>query len=113
KGVIHWVSEDLAFEAEVRLYDQLFTEIAPDKMEGQDFTRFLNPHSLQVVTGYIEPAGKDFLPHEDEPDKLFSGGKLRTLQFERLGYFVPESPRMTKGKIVFNKTVSLKDTWRK
>src|SRR6185437_1065111 len=44
KGVIHWVSRDLAFEAEVRLYDRLFTEIAPDKVEGQDFTKFLNPH---------------------------------------------------------------------
>jgi glutaminyl-tRNA synthetase len=97
KGVIHWVSCDLSFNAEVRLYDRLFTEAAPDKMEGRDFTDFLNTNSLQVVNGYIEPAGRDF--------------KQRTLQFERLGYFVTDLK--AQDKIIFNKTAVLKDTWRK
>ncbi len=109
KGVIHWVSCDLSFSAEVRLYDRLFTEAAPDKKDGHAFTDFLNPTSLQVVTGYIEPAGRDF--------------KQGTLQFERLGYFIQETDILAgsvipaqagiHSPIIFNKTVALKDTWRK
>jgi glutaminyl-tRNA synthetase len=108
KGVIHWVSQELAFTAEVRLYEQLFTE---DKVDGQDFTRFLNPDSLQIVTGYIEPSGKDFLPDETNISQFC------TIQFERLGYFVPDFTGVdinTKStKVIFNKTIGLKDTWKK
>ncbi|MCC2624885.1 MAG: glutamine--tRNA ligase [Burkholderiales bacterium] len=97
KGVIHWVSCDLSINAEVRLYDRLFTEVTPDKMEGKDFTDFLNPNSLQILNGHIESAGQDF--------------KQCTLQFERLGYFIADIK--AQDKIIFNKTVALKDTWRK
>lgn len=118
KGVIHWVSTKLAIQAEIRLYDRLFVESAPDKIEGQDFTRFLNPNSLQVVTGYIEPAGKNFIPDGKADDTILNNSKFKTIQFERLGYFVPDFSKygitpQSSGKIVFNKTVGLKDTWRK
>ena len=116
KGVIHWVSKELSFEAEVRLYDRLFTEVAPDKVEGQDFTQFLNKNSLQIVTGYIEPSGKVFLSGVERVlgDTISNNGELRALQFERLGYFIPDTTdNKLTGKIIFNKTIGLKDTWRK
>lgn len=108
KGVIHWVSQELSFAAEVRLYGQLFTEVTPDKIEGQDFTQFLNPDSLQVVTGYIEPAGMAFLPGGA---KFASDNKPRAIQFERLGYFIPDNK--PNDAIIFNKTIGLKDAWKK
>jgi glutaminyl-tRNA synthetase len=100
KGTLHWVSVPHAYEIEVRLYDRLFTESEPeDVAEGADFKDFLNPDSLKIVTGYTEPvaigirAGKAF-------------------QFERLGYFVVD-PDSNDDKMVYNRVVTLKDSWAK
>ncbi len=103
KGTLHWVSAAHAVEAEVRLYDRLFTVPEPDA-EG-DFTRHLNPHSLEVVSARLEPSLK-----EAKPEVRY--------QFERLGYFcldVPNGPSPETGpaKRVFNRTITLKDTWAK
>lgn len=120
KGVIHWVSVTKSFPAQVILYDRLFSEIAPDRVEGHSFTEFLTP-TPQVVTAYIEPAGNRFIPGGDQivSDGVFGESKLKTIQFERLGYFVanftgrdPFSGKTTN-EVFFNKTVGLKDTWRK
>lgn len=102
KGVIHWVSATKSIATEVRLYDRLFTELQPDTVEGHDFIDFINPHSLEVVTAYVEPAIKDV-----QPEQRF--------QFERVGYFVADryDCDAAKGQYVFNKTVGLKDTWKK
>jgi glutaminyl-tRNA synthetase len=98
KGTIHWVSAAHAIEAEVRLYDRLFTEPEPDK-DGRDFKTALNPQSLEVVTAKLEPSLQDAKP------------ELR-YQFERLGYFCLD-PDSAPGKPVFNRTITLKDTWAK
>ena len=100
KGTIHWVSASHAVEAEVRLYDRLFTVPEPDA-EG-DFRKHLNPHSLEVVVAKCEPSLRDANP------------ELR-YQFERLGYFTLDSIRQGGGvsKPVFNRTITLKDTWAK
>ncbi|MBE9608678.1 glutamine--tRNA ligase/YqeY domain fusion protein [Chitinilyticum piscinae] len=106
KGVIHWVSAEHAVEAEVRLYDRLFTEDRPDAIRGEDgqyldFKQFINADSLTVVTGYIEPVVNDLAPES-------------RYQFERLGYFVTDRRDHVPGqKIVFNRTVTLKDSWAK
>lgn len=106
KGVIHWISKEHAVEAEVRLYERLFTEARPDAVRGEDgdyvdFKQFVNPESLRVVTGYIESAVKDAVPET-------------RYQFERLGYFVTDRYDHVAGsKLVFNRTVGLKDTWAK
>lgn len=102
KGVIHWVSCSKSVKAEVRLYDRLFTELQPDNIEGRDFKDFINPLSLQVVSAYIEPSVLNLKPED-------------RLQFERVGYFVADRYDFdaTNGKVVFNKTVGLKDTWKK
>jgi glutaminyl-tRNA synthetase len=97
KGTIHWVSAAHAIDAEVRLYDRLFTVAEPDA-EG-DFKKRLNPHSLDVVTAKCEPSLKDSKP------------ELR-YQFERLAYFALDKDS-TPGKLVFNRTITLKDTWAK
>jgi glutaminyl-tRNA synthetase len=99
KGVITWVSVATGIEAEVRLYDRLFTEAQPDA-GGRDFLSVLNPHSKKVVTAYLEPglAGA-------KPDDKF--------QFERHGYFVADRHDHGAGKPVFNRTTTLKDTWSK
>ena len=97
KGTVHWVSAAHAVEAEVRLYDRLFTVAEPDA--GGDFKQHLNPHSLEVVTARCEPSLKDALP------------ELR-YQFERLGYFALDKDR-APGKLVFNRTITLKDAWAK
>ena len=101
KATLHWVSADHALDAEVRLYDHLFTKENPDDLEeGQDFTANLNPHSLKVLENCkIEPSVKDTKP-------------LDRCQFERLGYFCTDHDS-TPEKLVFNKTVGLKDTWAK
>jgi glutaminyl-tRNA synthetase len=103
KGTIHWVSAAHAIEAEVRLYDKLFTIPDPNQApEGQnkDFTANLNPQSLEVLTGCkLEPS-------------LASARPGDRYQFERLGYFCVD-PDSTPGKLVFNRTVTLKDTWAK
>jgi glutaminyl-tRNA synthetase len=103
KGTIHWVSAPHAIEAEVRLYDRLFTVPEPDA--GGDFKSFLNPHSLESVTARLEPSLREARP------------ELR-YQFERLGYFcldVPNNPDLESpnSKLVLNRTITLKDTWAK
>ncbi len=97
KGTIHWVSASNAIDAEVRLYDRLFTVPEPDA--GGDFKQYLNPHSLEVVTAKCEPSLKDASP------------ELR-YQFERLAYFALDKDS-APGKLVFNRTITLKDTWAK
>jgi glutaminyl-tRNA synthetase len=101
KSTIHWVSAGHAVDAEVRLYDTLFTREDPNQVEeGQDFTANLNPLSLEVVTGAkLEPS--------------LRGAKTgNSYQFERLGYFSVD-PDTTPAKLVFNRTVALRDTWAK
>lgn len=101
KGVIHWVSIEKSINAEVRLYDKLFTEAMPDSV-GHDFKQFINPDSLKVITAYIEPAIA-LMVNETR------------FQFERLGYFALDSldSNRSNSKFVFNKIVSLRDTWNK
>ncbi|MGQ9649042.1 MAG: glutamine--tRNA ligase/YqeY domain fusion protein [Phycisphaerae bacterium] len=101
KGTIHWVSAGQAVEAEVRLYDHLFSKPDPDDVpEGQDWKTGLNPNSLEVLTGCkVEPSLAGAVP----------GSRF---QFERMGYFCVD-PDSTPGKLVFNRTVTLKDTWAK
>ncbi len=101
KSTIHWVSAAHAIDAEVRLYDTLFTKEDPNQVEeGQDFTANLNPKSLDVVTGAkLEPS-------------LATAAVGNRYQFERLGYFCVD-PDSKPGAPVFNRTVALKDTWAK
>jgi glutaminyl-tRNA synthetase len=98
KGTIHWVSAAHALDAEVRLYDRLFTEAEPEK-DGRDFKSVLNPHSLEVITAKLEPSLKDAKP------------ELR-YQFERIGYFTLDKDSNSQ-KQIFNRTITLKDTWAK
>ncbi|GIM59001.1 glutamine--tRNA ligase [Capnocytophaga canimorsus] len=98
KGTLHWVSVPHALEAEARIYDRLFTVAEPDRQE-KDFLEYVNPDSLKVTTAYVEPSLKDA--------KVGEG-----FQFQRLGYFSLD-PDSTAEKLVFNKTVGLKDTWAK
>ncbi|GEP90408.1 glutaminyl-tRNA synthetase [Chitinophaga terrae (ex Kim and Jung 2007)] len=99
KGTIHWVSAEHAAKAEVRLYDRLFTSENPNAEEA-DFRTFLNPDSLQVIPeAYVEPS-------------LLEAKVGDRFQFLRKGYFSVD-PDSTKDKIVFNRTVTLKDTWAK
>jgi glutaminyl-tRNA synthetase len=101
KGVIHWVSARHAMPAEIRLYDRLFTDPEPDGHKDRDFLEFLNPDSLETVQGWVEPGVKDA-----EPETRY--------QFERMGYFCADRFEHTPGeKLVFNRTVGLKDTWAK
>jgi glutaminyl-tRNA synthetase len=95
KGTIHWVSAAHAMDAEVRLYDRLFTVAEPDA--AGDFKQHLNPHSLETTTAKCEPSLKLAQP------------ELR-YQFERLGYFALD-PDSAAGKPVFNRTITLRDTW--
>jgi glutaminyl-tRNA synthetase len=97
KGTIHWVSAAHAIDAEVRLYDRLFTVPEPDA--SGDFKSFINPHSLEVVNAKCEPALKDARADE-------------RYQFERLGYFALD-PDSTPERQVWNRTITLKDTWAK
>ena len=97
KGTVHWVSAAHAVDAEVRLYDRLFTVPVPDA--SGDFKQHLNPHSLEVVTAKCEPGLKDARP------------ELR-YQFERLGYFTLDQDS-TPDRRGFNRTIALKDTWAK
>jgi glutaminyl-tRNA synthetase len=101
KSTIHWVSAEHAIAAEVRLYDNLFSNPDPgDVPEGQDFTANLNPNSLEIVSSArLEPSLKN----------AKAGNRY---QFERLGYFCVD-PDSAPGKLVFNRTVALKDTWAK
>ena len=99
KGTIHWVSIPHAKEAEVRIYDRLFTNESPDKDKEVDFKEFINPNSLKVITGYVEPS-------------LVTSKELDHFQFQRLGYFCVDRDS-TPENLVFNKTVGLRDTWAK
>lgn len=99
KGTLHWVSTKHAVPVEVRLYDRLFTVPSPDTHKEKHFLEFVNPNSLEVVTGYAEPG---VLEAEIE-DKF---------QFQRLGYFILDRDS-TKEKLVFNRTVPLRDSWGK
>ena len=104
KGVIHWVSAEHAAEIKVRLYDRLFTVERPDAVRGEDgeylpFTDFLNPESIKEITAYAEPAAKN-LPAESR------------WQFERIGYFVTDRKDHRPEQPVFNRTVTLKDSWQ-
>ncbi len=100
KGTLHWVSVEQSISAEVRLYDRLFSDEAPDGHDGVDFKEFLNPDSLKVITtAKVEPNLKDVKP-------------LDNFQFQRLGYFCVDKTS-TADKLVFNRTVPLKDTWAK
>lgn len=99
KGTIHWVSIPHALKAEVRIYDRLFTHEAPDADKEVDFKEYINPNSLEVITGYLEPGLKEAKAGE-------------RYQFQRLGYFCVD-PDTSAENIVFNKTVGLRDTWAK
>ena len=97
KGNIHWVSAATALEAEVRLYDRLFTDPQPDA-GGKDFKTVLNPHAKEVVTAYLEPG-------------MQAAAADQRFQFERHGYFVADRVDSQPGKPVFNRIVTLKDNW--
>ena len=96
-GTLHWVSITHAIEAEVRLYDRLFIDEAPDSHKEKNFLEFMNPNSLQISTGFVEPSLKT----------VQAGDKF---QFQRLGYFNVDKDS-TAEKLVFNKNVGLKDAW--
>ena len=100
KSTMHWVSAAHAVDTEVRLYDTLFSVEVPDDVpEGQDFTETLNPESLEVLPGCkLEPS-------------LAAAGPGSRYQFERLGYFCADPLDSRPGAPVFNRTVTLKDTW--
>ncbi len=105
KGTIHWVSATQCIEAEVRLYDRLFT--VPEPAAEEDFLKVVNPKSLEVVMAKLEPALADAKPGE-------------LCQFERLGYFTPDAKDSTVGpplagvpRLIFNRTITLKDAWAK
>jgi glutaminyl-tRNA synthetase len=99
KGTIHWVSAAHAVESEVRLYETLFATPKPD--DEEEFKAALNPNSLTVLTGArLEPSLKDAAP----------GSRF---QFERNGYFCVDSRDSAPGRLVFNRTVGLRDTWAK
>lgn len=103
KGVIHWVSASQGIEAEVRLYDRLFTHANPDAAakENKEFTDYINPESLQTLsTCYLEAS-------------LEMAEAGERFQFEREGYFCRDGENSSKGKPVFNRTVTLRDTWAK
>ncbi|MDT8335720.1 MAG: glutamine--tRNA ligase/YqeY domain fusion protein [Desulfurivibrionaceae bacterium] len=101
KGTIHWVSARHAVDAEVRLYDRLFTVVAPEADKDKDFLEHINPNSLEILKGCkLEPSLADAEPEEN-------------CQFERSGYFSLDPKASQPGKPVFNRTVTLRDSWAK
>ena len=99
KGTIHWVSATQGVAAEIRLYDRLFTVADPDsESDGKTYVDYLNPDSRKTVTGYVEPAAADAAPEQ-------------SFQFERTGYFVADRYDHKPGAPVFNRSVTLRDTW--
>ncbi len=101
KGTIHWVSKKHAFDAEVRLYDRLFSVEDPTGDKEKDFKEFINPDSLKILSACkLEPFLKNAKAGEH-------------FQFERIGYFCVDSKYSVEGKPVFNRTVTLRDTWAK
>ena len=100
KGTIHWVSIKHALKAEVKLYDRLFTDEAPDSHKEKDFKEFINPNSLEIINNaFVEPS-------------LKSAKTGDQFQFQRLGYFIVDKDTSTE-KLVFNRTVALRDSWAK
>ncbi len=99
KGTLHWVSKKHAVAGEVRVYDRLFSDEAPDGHKDKDFMEFLNPDSLKIINAFVEPS-------------LVSSKIGERFQFQRLGYFNVDDDS-TSDKLVFNKTVGLRDTWAK
>ncbi len=99
KGTLHWVSVPHAIPAEVRLYDRLFTDETPDAHKDKDFLHFINHDSLKVITAYVEPS-------------LKGAKESERFQFQRLGYFNVDKDT-TREHLVFNRTVTLRDTWAK
>ncbi len=97
KGTLHWVSIQHAIPAEIRVYERLFLVESPDTNKEKDFMEYINPDSLQITTGYLEPSLK-----ESKPEEIF--------QFQRIGYFAVDK-ESTPNKLVFNKTVGLRDSW--
>lgn len=98
KGTLHWVSANHALPVEVRIYDRLFTTPQPDAEKETDFMEFINPESLKIVQGFAEPSLKNA-----EVGKPY--------QFQRIGYFTKD-PDSTDEKLVFNRTVTLKDSYK-
>ena len=98
KGVIHWVSASEGVKAEIRNYERLFVE--PNPAAAEDYREILNPESLVVNHGYIEPS-------------LVEADAQQGFQFERLGYFCFDGSKNADGQMIFNKTVGLRDTWAK
>ncbi|MBT8271162.1 MAG: glutamine--tRNA ligase/YqeY domain fusion protein [Flavobacteriaceae bacterium] len=99
KGTLHWVSVKHAMPAEVRIYDRLFSDEAPDGHKDRDFMEFLNPESLQSVKAFTEPGLKNAQPGD-------------RFQFQRLGYFCVDKDSTTD-RLIFNRTVALRDNWAK
>ncbi|HAO15784.1 MAG TPA: glutamine--tRNA ligase [Tenacibaculum sp.] len=99
KGTLHWVSIQHAVNAEIRVYDRLFSDEAPDSHKDKGFMEFLNPNSLNMIHAFVEPS----LQEAKIGDRF---------QFQRLGYFNVDDDS-TSEKLVFNKTVGLRDTWAK
>ncbi|MGF1759424.1 glutamine--tRNA ligase [Photobacterium sagamiensis] len=98
KGVIHWVSADAGVPAEIRLYDRLFT--VPNPAAEDDFVSVINPESLTVMKGFVEPS-------------LKTAEAEKAIQFERIGYFCADNKDSSAENLVFNRTVGLRDTWAK
>ncbi|MFG6088622.1 glutamine--tRNA ligase/YqeY domain fusion protein [Stenotrophomonas indicatrix] len=99
KGTIHWVSAVHGMPAEIRLYDRLFSVPNPDdESEGKTYRDYLNPESRRTIIGYVEPAAATAAPEQ-------------SFQFERTGYFVADRRDHTAAKPVFNRSVTLRDTW--
>ncbi|HKL35534.1 MAG TPA: glutamine--tRNA ligase/YqeY domain fusion protein [Salegentibacter sp.] len=99
KGTLHWVSAKHALETEIRLYDRLFGVENPDGDKERDYMEFVNPESLEVITGYVEPS-------------LKSAGIQDKFQFQRIGYFCVDKDSK-EGQPIFNRTVTLRDSWAK
>ena len=98
KGTIHWVTIKHSLRIEVNVYDRLFTVPSPDKDKERDFNNFINPNSLKRVNRFVEPS-------------LSQALKGNHFQFQRLGYFILDE--INNEKLIFNKTVGLRDSWSK
>ena len=99
KGTLHWVSKTHAINAEIRIYDRLFSDEHPDGHKDRDFMEFVNRDSLKTITGCLEPSLKNASPGD-------------RFQFQRLGYFNVDD-ESTSNHLIFNRTVTLRDTWAK
>ena len=98
KGTLHWVSAKHATPVDIRIYDRLFTTAQPDAEKEIDFMEYINPESLKTVQGFAEPSLKDAEIGEN-------------YQFQRIGYFTKDRDS-TAEKLVFNRTVTLKDGYK-